>query len=110
MLTNFSTYLTEINYPSRPQKVKEAWDIEGRLKNSNQIFKFDVRPMKASNNRLEKQGYFKTKADKMVFETIDNWIIFDIEELHNYIKTKNIKDFNLEVLMKDLDWNIILPK
>ena len=22
----------------------------------------------------------------------------------------NIKDFNLEVLMKDLDWNIILPK
>ena len=110
MIDKFSTYLAQIKYPSRKQKIKETWDIEGRLKNSNQIFKFDVRPMKINKDKLEKKGYFKTKADKMVFETIDNWILFDIEELHNYIKTKNSKNFNIEILMKDLDWNMVLPK
>jgi len=29
-----------------------------------------------------KIGYFKTKADKMVFNMKDEWVIVDIEELH----------------------------
>ena len=80
------------------------WDVEGIL--HNQKFKFDLRPIK--NNM--KIGSFKTKADKMVFDMKDKWIILDIEELHSYIKTKNLKDIHLEDLISKLEWNIILPK
>jgi hypothetical protein len=80
------------------------WDVEGIL--HNQKFKFDLRPIK--NNM--KIGSFKTKADKMVFNMKHEWIIVDIEELHSYIKTQNLKDIRLEDLISKLEWNIILPK
>jgi hypothetical protein len=80
------------------------WDVEGIL--HNQKFKFDLRPIK--NNM--KIGFFKTKADKMVFNMKDEWIIVDTEELHSYIKTQNLKDIWLEDLISKLEWNIILPK
>ena len=93
------------------QRKTEIWDVEGRLKNSNQIFKFDIRPIKAvSDNKLEKIGYFNTKADKMVFETIDHWIIFDVEELNEYVKSTNKRDFNMDELLDNLSWNLILDK
>jgi hypothetical protein len=57
-----------------------------------------------------KIGSFKTKADKMVFNMKHEWIIVDIEELHSYIKTQNLKDIRLEDLISKLEWNIILPK
>jgi hypothetical protein len=99
--------LEEITYPSKA----ESWHVQGMLKNkSNQIFKFDVRPMKVNNNRLEKQGYFKSKADKMVFDTKDEWVIVDIEELYQYLKENKIKEVYLQSLISKLDWNIILPK
>ncbi len=106
MINSFNTYLTDIRYPSRQQKAKEIWDVEGRLKNSNQIFKFDVRPL--INNA--KIGFFKTKADKMVFETVENWLIFDIEELHTFVKDKDIKEVKIETLLEELNWNMILSK
>ena len=80
------------------------WDVEGIL--HNQKFKFDLRPIK--NNM--KIGYFKTKADKMVFNMKDEWVIVDIEELNSYVKTKNLKDVLLEDLLSNLEWNIVLPK
>jgi len=94
--------------PTIKQKKEELWDVSGILKDrSNQEFKFDLRPL---NKDLSKKGSFKTKADKMVFETISEWILVDIEELHNYIKQHELKIVELEQLISKLDWNIILPK
>jgi hypothetical protein len=101
---NFITKLKEKKYATQNQKKEELWDVEGIL--HNQKFKFDLRPIK--NNM--KIGFFKTKADKMVFNMKDEWIIVDIEELHSYIKTQNLKDIWLEDLISKLEWNIILPK
>jgi len=94
--------------PTIKQKKEELWDVSGILKDrSNQEFKFDLRPL---NKDLSKKGSFKTKADKMVFETVSEWILVDIEELHNYIKQHELKIVELEQLISKLDWNIILPK
>jgi hypothetical protein len=92
------------------QQQEEIWDVEGRLKNGNQPFKFDIRPLKAVENKLEKIGYFKSKSDKIVFETINQWVIFDTEELHDYIKSKNKRDFNIDELLDNLSWNLVLDK
>jgi hypothetical protein len=103
-LDNFSKYLKNIKYPSKNQK-KELWDISGILKNrSNEILKFDLRPLK--NNC--KNGSFNTKADKMVFDIKNQYIIVDIEELHTYIKQHKLKIVQLEDLILKLDWNIVL--
>jgi hypothetical protein len=103
----FVDNLISIKYPTETEK-KELWDVSGILKNrSNQEFKFDLRPL---NKDLSKKGSFKTKADKMVFETISEWILVDIEELHNYIKQHKLKVVELEDLISKLDWNIVLPK
>jgi hypothetical protein len=103
----FVDNLISIKYPTETEK-KELWNVSGILKNrSNQEFKFDLRPL---NKDLSKKGSFKTKADKMVFETTSKWIIVDIEELHNYIKQYGLKVVELEDLISKLDWNIILPK
>lgn len=94
--------------PTIKQKKEELWDVSGILKDrSNQEFKFDLRPL---NKDLSKKGSFKTKADKMVFETVSEWILVDIEELHNYIKQHELKVVELEDLISKLDWNIVLPK
>ena len=107
MINKFSTYLTEIKYPSRQQMIKEFWHVEGILKDrSNEKLKFDLRPIK--NNM--KTGTFKSKADKMVFDIKNQWIIVDIEELHEYLKENNLKNVHLDSLISKLDWNIILPK
>ena len=103
----FIDKLTDIQYATQNQRQKELWDVEGILKTRlNQKFKFDLRPIK---NNI-KIGSFKTKADKMVFNMKDKWIIVDIEELHSYVKTKNLKSIQLENLLSKLEWNIILPK
>ena len=46
----------------------------------------------------------------MVFETDKYWVVFDIEELHKYLKVKKLKTLYFDDLMDDLDWNIIIPK
>jgi hypothetical protein len=103
----FIDKLTDIQYATQIQRQKELWDVEGILKNRlNQKFKFDLRPIK---NNI-KIGSFKTKADKMVFNMKDKWIIVDIEELHSYVKNKNLKNIQLEDLISNLEWNIILSK
>jgi hypothetical protein len=107
MNNSFLQKLTSINYANSNQKNKELWDVEGILKNRlNQKFKFDLRPIK-NNGKI---GSFKTKADKMVFDMKDEWIIVDIEELHIYVKTHNLKNIQLKDLISKLEWNIILPK
>lgn len=110
MLKKFLKNLTNIKYPTNEQVKKEKWDVEGRLPGSNQIFKFDVRPVNVINNKLEKTGYLETKADKIVFETERQWIIFDAKEINEYIKKNKLKDILLETLLKNTDWNIVLNK
>ena len=100
----FKKLLINIKEATPNQQKKELWDVEGVL--HNQKFKFDLRPLK---NNI-KSGSFKTKADKMVFDLKDQYIIVDIEELHQYLKDKPSKIVRLDDLISKLDWNIILPK
>jgi len=103
-LKDFIEKLIVTNLPSDQQRQKETWDVEGIL--HNQKYKFDLRPIK--NNY--KIGFFKSKADKMVFDIKDQWIILDVEELHQYLKQNELENVDLEELISSLDWNIILPK
>jgi DNA topoisomerase IA len=110
-LNSFLKHLENIKYPIKKQKQKELWDIEGIIKNkSNQSFKFDLRPISKHGNELGKKGSIKTKANKMVFEAKDQWIIVDIEELHTYLKENKLQKVYLQDLLSKLEWNIILPK
>ena len=106
-LHNFLKLLTVTITPSLDQQRKELWDVEGIIKSrSNEKLKFDLRPLK--NN--VKGGSFKTKADKMVFNMKNEYIVVDIEELHKYVKNNQLKDIHLQDLLSKLEWNIILPK
>ena len=106
-ILDFSKYLIDINIATQEERTKELWDLEGILKDRlNQKLKFDLRPLK---NNI-KIGSFKTRADKMVFDIKNQYIIVDIEELHLYLKKNNVKKVYLESLISELDWNIILPK
>tara|TARA_R110002012_G_scaffold38747_1_gene107560 strand:+ start:50 stop:370 length:321 start_codon:yes stop_codon:yes gene_type:complete len=100
-------FLSDITYATLNQKQKELWDVEGILKNRlNQKLKFDLRPLK---NNI-KIGSFKSKADKMVFDMKDQYIIVEVEELHQYLKENKLKEVHLQDLLSKLEWNIILPK
>jgi|TARA_R110000796_G_scaffold4210_1_gene15934 oligoribonuclease NrnB/cAMP/cGMP phosphodiesterase (DHH superfamily) len=103
----FVNLLSEVTLANKNQRQKELWDVEGVLKNRlNQKLKFDLRPIKNNN----KVGSFKSKADKMVFDIKDQYIILDTEELNQYIKENNVKDVHLQNLISKLEWNIVLPK
>ena len=104
----FLKLLKNINYP----KVKEGWDVEGILHTkTNKSYKYDLRPIqKFKDNDAGKIGFFNTKAEKMVFDFKNQWVILDIEELHEYIKNKKIKDLYMPDLINNLTWNIIINK
>jgi len=101
---SFVNKLTNIKKATKQQKQTQLWDIEGIL--HNQKFKFDTRPIQ-NNTKI---GSFKTKADKMVFDMKDEYIIVDVEELHQYLKENNVREVHLQDLISKLEWNIILPK
>jgi hypothetical protein len=101
-MKQFETNLTDIQYPNKPS----TWDVEGIIKGRNGCFKFDLSPLK--NNA--KKGFFKTKADKIVIDIKNQWIIVDTEELHQYLKKNKLKVVHLQDLISKLEWNIILPK
>jgi hypothetical protein len=103
----FEKRLTNIKLASKEQKLKEFWDVEGIIKGvSNRTLKFDTRPIQKN----KKVGYFKSKADKMVFDFKDQWVIVDVPEMSKYVKDNQLKDIHLQDLISKLDWNIILPK
>lgn len=110
-MDRFIKHLSEVTEATQTQKTKELWDVQGVItKKSNQIFKFDTRPLKKIKDQVGKQGSFKSKADKIVFESIDSWIIVDTEELHDFLKQKQQKIVSVDELISKLDWNIVLPK
>lgn len=109
---NFLTHLKEYTLANTFEKKNEFWDVKGTLiKYSNREFKFDLRPItNVGNETIGKRGFTTTKADKMVFNTVDKWIIVDIEELHQYLKKLNPKIIHLDKIISDFEWNIIINK
>jgi len=103
-MKKFINKLKDLTSANLKQKKYELWDVEGIL--HNQKFKFDLRPLK--NNA--KTGSFKTKANKIVFDIKDQFIIVDTEELHQYLKENKLKEVHLQDLLSKLEWNIVLPK
>ena len=108
----FEDQLLDIKYANKKQIQQEHWHIEGILKSkSNQKFKFDLSPIiKFQKNDYGKIGHFKSKADKIVFDFENTWILIDTEELHEYIKETNKRDLDINELLQELSWNIILDK
>jgi len=108
----FAHHLTDIVWPTEKEEKEEYWNVSGIIKNrSNQHLKFDVRIMfNMPKGELGKKGTTLSKADKMVFETSDEWIVVDLKELHQYIKTHKLTVIALEDIVSKLDWNIFLPK
>jgi hypothetical protein len=99
-------YLTNVNLIN-----KEDWQVEGIIeKLSNQYLKFDIRFLKDFSDKKGKLINSKSKADKILFEDNKNWILVDTQELIKYMKDHGLKEVKLEELIKNIDWNIILPK
>ena len=89
----------------------EYWQVEGIItKLSNQYFKLDISFLKDFTGKKGKLINSKSTSDKVLFEDDKNWILIDTQELIRYMKDKNLKEINLEELIKNIDWNIILPK
>ena len=89
----------------------EDWQIEGNIKRlSNQYLKFDIRFLKDFNDKKGKLINSKSQADKVLFEDDQNWILVDTQELIKYMIISDLKQINLEQLLSNIDWNIVLPK
>jgi len=107
IIDRFSKYLENIEYP----KQKTSWNISGIIKGQNAFYKFDVRDMfNLSDGTLAQKSRTDTKADKMVLEMKDQWIIFDLEELIKYIKKNKLKKVYVNDLISKLEWTIFLKK
>ena len=87
------------------------YQVEGLLKDSNQYYKFDIRYLNDfSEDKKGKLISSKSQADRVLFEDDKNWILVDTQELIKYMKEHSLKEVKLEELIKNIDWNIILPK
>lgn len=99
-------YLTNIKWQDN-----EDWQVEGNIKRlSNQYLKFNISFLKNFNDKKGKLIDSKSEADKVLFEDDQNWILVDTKELIKYMKDHSLKEVKLEELIKNIDWNIILPK
>jgi len=105
-------YLTNVVWPTNEQILKESWDVEGVIKGkSNQSFKFDLKPLiKLENDKLTKKVSFSNKSDKIVFESVEEYIIVDKQEMDEMVKNKNINTINLNTILEECEWNIVLKK
>ena len=55
-------------------------------------------------------GRFNTNADKIVFETQDDYVVFDKDEMLEYIRQKEMKEVKLDELLDKVDFKRLLPK
>ena len=108
----FIDQLNDVTHATKKQIKEEHWHVEGVLRErSNQKLKFDISPLiKFKNDDYGKIGHFNSKSDKIVFDFKDQWILIDTQELIEYVKENQKKDLNLNDLLDDLSWNIILNK
>jgi len=99
-------YLTNVNWINN-----KDWQVEGNIKKlSNQYYKFDISFLKDFTDKRGKLVSSKSEADKVLFEDDKNWILVDTQELIKHMKEYSLKEVKLEELIKNIDWNIILPK
>lgn len=106
-LEKFSKHLKSIEYPKR----KTSWNIAGILKNKNAFYKFDVRDMiKLPDGTPAQKGKTNSKADKLVLEIKNKWVILDIKELFKYIKKNKITKLYLDDILPKLEWTIFINK
>jgi len=98
-------YLTNVKWSDNNQ-----WQVEGLLQQSNQYYKFDISFLKDFTGKKGKLINSKSEADKVLFEDDKNWILVDTQELIKYMKGHSLKEVKLKELIKNIDWNIILPK
>jgi hypothetical protein len=106
IVEKFSRYLSQVEYP----KEKTSWNIAGIIKGQNAFYKFDVRDMFMVNGESAQKGRLDSKADKMVLEMDDKWVILDLEELHQYIKKNKVTKVYVNDLISKLEWTIFLAK
>jgi hypothetical protein len=107
IVERFSKNLISIEYP----KNKSSWNIAGVIKNQNGFYKFDVRDMfTLPDGTFAQTGRTDTKADKMVLERKNKWVILDLEELHQYIKKNKLTKVYVNDLISKLEWTIFIPK
>jgi hypothetical protein len=87
------------------------WQVSGILDRiSNEYLKFDIRFLNDFNDKKGKLINSKSQADKVLFEDDENWILVDTQEFIKYMKISDLKQINLDQLLSNIDWNIILPK
>jgi len=99
-------YLSNIKWSDN-----EHWQVEGIIdKLSNQYFKLDISFLKDFTDKKGKLINSKSTSDKVLFEDDKNWILVDTQELIKHMKKFNLKEVKLEELIKNIEWNIILPK
>ena len=107
IVKKFAKYLTGIEYP----KEKTSWNIAGMIKGKNAYYRFDVREMfEMPDGTLAQKGRLDTKAQKMDIEGEKNWMIIDLDELHEYIRREKKKKVYINDLIDDLEWTIFLAK
>lgn len=106
IVKRFSEHLTAIKYP----EARTSWNIAGIIKGQNGLYKFDVRDMFELEGELAQKGRVDTKADKMVLEMKDKWVILDLEELHKYLKKTKLNKVLVNDLISELEWTIFLDK
>jgi hypothetical protein len=89
--------------------MQEHWDVQGTL--DGQLLKFDVKGMKKVNRSDNKQqddiawvegtnvrgkpGWVKGKADYIVFERTDHWLLVQRQELLEHVESK-LKENNFQ--------------
>ena len=99
---SFAKNLTNPVWANDYQDMHEHWDLEGTL--DNKLLKFDVKGMKKVNrwdnkkqddiawvegtNVRGKPGWVKGKADYIVFERNEYWLLVNRQELLNHIQDK----------------------
>ena len=105
-------HLTNVKQATKKEKEKEFWDVAGILKNRlNEKLQYDLRPYDTDDQgRDVKPLTNRSKADKIVFEQKDKWVVVEAVELHSFIITHRLKEINLEDIIKALEWNINIQK
>jgi len=106
---NFAKNLKDPIWANDYQDMQEHWDVKGTL--DNELLKFDVKGMKKVNrwdnkkqddiawvegtNVRGKPGWVKGKADYIVFERADHWLLVQRQELLEHVESK-LKEKNFE--------------
>tara|TARA_R100000995_G_C3408564_1_gene88275 strand:- start:114 stop:584 length:471 start_codon:yes stop_codon:yes gene_type:complete len=99
---NFAKHLKDVKWANDEQDMFEHWDLKGLFK--GHVFKFDVKGKKKVNrsdansqddiawvegtNVWGKPGWIKGKADYIVFERNDYWLVVDRKELYDHVVEK----------------------